>query len=408
VTPTVPVPPTEGTLAVGSPVVQALLLAGKSQGRLTLQEVEDALLAGGLPPEALDTALEEVAAAGIPLLDDALVEVGAPRPGAAVPLQGPGPESADDLDAPDEAVSVPASDPVRLYLRDIGRVPLLTAQDEVELAKAVEAGVLATEQLTRQPAPSAALRRDLLAVELAGRRAKRRLVEANLRLVVSIAKRYAGRRMAFLDLIQEGNLGLIRAVEKFDYARGFKFSTYATWWIRQAITRAVADQARTIRIPVHMVETINRVVRQQRRLLQELGREPTPEELGAALDLPAEKVLDILELAREPVSLDTPIGEDDGSQFGDFIEDSNAVVPSDAVAFRLLQDSLESLLHDLSERERQVIVLRFGLADGRPRTLEEVGQAFGVTRERIRQIESKTLMKLRSPSRAAELRDYLG
>jgi RNA polymerase primary sigma factor len=406
--PTVPVPPTEGTLAVGSPVVQALLLAGKAQGRLTLQEVEDALLAGGLPPEALDTALEELAAAGIPLLDDALVEVGAPRPGAAVPLQGPGPESADDLDAPDEAVSVPASDPVRLYLRDIGRVPLLTAQDEVELAKAVEAGVLATEQLTRQPAPSAALRRDLLAVELAGRRAKRRLVEANLRLVVSIAKRYAGRRMAFLDLIQEGNLGLIRAVEKFDYARGFKFSTYATWWIRQAITRAVADQARTIRIPVHMVETINRVVRQQRRLLQELGREPTPEELGAALDLPAEKVLDILELAREPVSLDTPIGEDDGSQFGDFIEDSNAVVPSDAVAFRLLQDSLESLLHDLSERERQVIVLRFGLADGRPRTLEEVGQAFGVTRERIRQIESKTLMKLRSPSRAAELRDYLG
>jgi RNA polymerase primary sigma factor len=296
---------------------------------------------------------------------------------------------------------------VRLYLRDIGRVPLLTAQDEVELAKAVEAGVLATEQLGLSGLPES-LRRDLLAVELAGRRAKRRLVEANLRLVVSIAKRYAGRRMAFLDLIQEGNLGLIRAVEKFDYARGFKFSTYATWWIRQAITRAVADQARTIRIPVHMVETINRVVRQQRRLLQDLGREPTPEELGAALDLPPDKVLEILELAREPVSLDTPIGEGDGSQFGDFIEDSNAVVPSDAVAFRLLQDSLDHLLHDLSDRERQVIVLRFGLADGVPRTLEEVGQAFGVTRERIRQIESKTLMKLRNPSRAAELRDYLG
>jgi RNA polymerase primary sigma factor len=297
---------------------------------------------------------------------------------------------------------------VRLYLRDIGRVPLLTAQDEVELAKAVEAGVLATEQLAVHPELSEALRRDLQAVELAGRRAKRRLVESNLRLVVSIAKRYAGRRMAFLDLIQEGNLGLIRAVEKFDYAKGFKFSTYATWWIRQAITRAVADQARTIRIPVHMVETINRVVRQQRRLLQDLGREPTPEELGAALDLTPDKVLEILELAREPVSLDTPIGEGDGSQFGDFIEDSNAVVPSDAVAFRLLQDSLDSLLHDLSERERQVIVLRFGLADGVPRTLEEVGQAFGVTRERIRQIESKTLMKLRHPSRAAELRDYLG
>jgi RNA polymerase primary sigma factor len=399
--PPVPVPPAELTLAAGSPEVQGLLLLGQARGSLTLQEVEEALLAGALPPEALETALSAAAAAGIRIADG-----DGPEP-AAVPAQATAPDLLDDGDGPEEPASAPASDPVRLYLRDIGRVPLLTAQDEVELAKAVEAGVLATEQLTVQPRLSEALRRDLTAVELAGRRAKRRLVEANLRLVVSIAKRYAGRRMAFLDLIQEGNLGLIRAVEKFDYAKGFKFSTYATWWIRQAITRAVADQARTIRIPVHMVETINRVVRQQRRLLQELGREPTPEELGAALDLPPDKVSEILELSREPVSLDTPIGEGDGSQFGDFIEDSNAVVPSDAVAFQLLQDSLDSLLHQLSDRERQVIVLRFGLADGVPRTLEEVGQTFGVTRERIRQIESKTLMKLRNPSRAAELGDYL-
>ena len=412
--PPAPPPPAELALAGGSPEVQALLQLGQARGWLALQEVEEAVLVAGLPPELLEPVLEAVAAAGVALRDgDGSASLVGAVPAQAVggqPLDGPPVEAADadDGDVAEEAASAPASDPVRLYLRDIGRVPLLTAQDEVELAKAVEAGVLATERLAGEPVPSGALRRDLEAVELAGRRAKRRLVESNLRLVVSIAKRYAGRRMAFLDLIQEGNLGLIRAVEKFDYARGFKFSTYATWWIRQAITRAVADQARTIRIPVHMVETINRVVRQQRRLLQELGREPTPEELGEALDLSPDKVLEILEMAREPVSLDTPIGEGDGSQFGDLIEDSNAVVPSDAVAFRLLQDSLDDLLHDLSERERQVIVLRFGLADGVPRTLEEVGQAFGVTRERIRQIESKTLMKLRRPSRAAELRDYLG
>ena len=401
--PPAPVPPTALPLAAGVEAdgdgpVQALLLLGRARGSLSLAEVEEALLAAALPPEALETTLQAVAAAGIPLQDG-------DGPVAAVPAQ-PVTGQDDEPDLADEAVSVPASDPVRLYLRDIGRVPLLSAQDEVELAKAVEAGVLATERLGR-PGVAEALRRDLLAVELVGRKAKRRLVESNLRLVVSIAKRYAGRRMAFLDLIQEGNLGLIRAVEKFDYAKGFKFSTYATWWIRQAITRAVADQARTIRIPVHMVETINRVVRHQRRLAQELGRDPTPEELGEAVELTPEKVLEILELAREPVSLDTPVGEGEGSHFGDFIEDSNAVVPPDAIAFRLLQASLEDLLHDLSDRERQVIVLRFGLADGTPRTLEEVGQAFGVTRERIRQIESKTLMKLRSPSRAAELRDYL-
>jgi len=398
--PPAPVPPAELTLAVGSPQVQALLLLGQARGWLALPEVQEALLAGELPAEALEAVLLVAARAGIAVRD------GGASP--TVPAQGLAPDADDDSDGPDEAGSAPVSDPVRLYLRDIGRVPLLTAQDEVELAKAVEAGVLAAEQLDLQAAMSDALRRDLLAVELAGRRAKRRLVESNLRLVVSIAKRYAGRRMAFLDLIQEGNLGLIRAVEKFDYARGFKFSTYATWWIRQAITRAVADQGRTIRIPVHMVETINRVVRHQRRLLQELGREPTSEELGAPVDLSADKVVEILELAREPVSLDTPIGEGEGSHFGDFIEDSHAVVPSDAVAFRLLQDALDALLHDLSERERQVIVLRFGLVDGVPRTLEEVGQSFGVTRERIRQIESKTLMKLRHPSRAGELRDYLG
>jgi len=410
--PPAPVPPAGLTLAAGSPEVQALLLLGQARGWLALPEVQEALLAGGLPAEALDAVLQAVAGAGVELRDGDEREPLTP----AVPAQAVRDSAADsaadsagdpDADELDDGGSAPASDPVRLYLRDIGRVPLLSAQDEVELARAVEAGVLAAEQLALQPGMAEALRRDLLAVELAGRRAKRRLVESNLRLVVSIAKRYAGRRMAFLDLIQEGNLGLIRAVEKFDYAKGFKFSTYATWWIRQAITRAVADQARTIRIPVHMVETINRVVRQQRRLLQELGRDPTPEELGAALDLTPDKVLDILELAREPVSLDSPVGEGDGSHFGDFIEDSHAVVPSDAVAFRLLQESLEQLLHDLSERERQVIVLRFGLVDGVPRTLEEVGQAFGVTRERIRQIESKTLMKLRSPSRAAELRDYL-
>ena len=376
----------EATLAVGAEEVQALLVRGRAAGSITTEEVVAALVAADLAPEALDGVLQAVVAAGIALVD---------------------PE--DEADEPTQEVAAgPTSDPVRLYLREIGRVPLLSAADEVELAKAIEAGVFAAEKLVVQPGLAESERRDLTLVQVAGVRAKRRLVEANLRLVVSIAKRYAGRGMAFLDLIQEGNLGLIRAVEKFDYTKGFKFSTYATWWIRQAITRAIADQARTIRIPVHMVETINKVVRLQRQLLQDLGREPTPEELGEALDLSPDKVVEIQRLAQEPVSLDTPIGEADDAHFGDFIEDADAVVPSDAVAFLLLKEQLELVLHDLSEREKQVIVLRFGLADGRPRTLEEVGHEFGVTRERIRQIESKTLLKLRHPSRAAKLRDYLG
>ena len=386
----VPVPMSaEVTLAVGSEEVQALLARGRQAGSLTAEQVGAALVAADLPAEALDGVLQAVASAGILLVD-------------------PAEDDADDGKPLEEPQAGPTSDPVRLYLREIGRVSLLTAADEVDLAKAIEAGLFAAEKIAVEPGLSEAERRDLHAVQVAGVLAKRRLVEANLRLVVSIAKRYVGRGMAFLDLIQEGNLGLIRAVEKFDYTKGFKFSTYATWWIRQAITRAIADQARTIRIPVHMVETINKVIRLQRQLLQDLGREPTPEELGAALELPPEKVVEIQKLAQEPVSLDTPIGEADDSHFGDFIEDADAVAPSEAAAFLLLKEQLELLLHDLSEREKQVLILRFGLADGRARTLEEVGQAFGVTRERIRQIESKTLLKLRHPSRAAKLRDYLG
>ncbi len=315
----------------------------------------------------------------------------------------------DDDDAPAQQVATAGAtaDPVKDYLKQIGKVALLNAEQEVDLAKRIEAGLFAAEKLTGGQVLSAALRRDLVALQWDGAIAKRQLVEANLRLVVSIAKRYVGRGMLFLDLIQEGNLGLIRAVEKFDYTKGFKFSTYATWWIRQAITRAIADQARTIRIPVHMVETINKLVRLQRQMLQELGREATPEELGAALELTPHKVLEIQKLAQEPVSLDTPIGTEEDSHLGDFIEDSDAVVPPDAASFILLQEQLETVLHSLSEREQRVIALRFGLQDGHPRTLEEVGREFGVTRERIRQIESKTLSKLRHPSRSDKLRDYL-
>ncbi|WP_272945191.1 RNA polymerase sigma factor [Nocardia nova] len=304
-----------------------------------------------------------------------------------------------------------SADSVRAYLKQIGKVALLNAEEEVELAKRIEAGLYATEKLREfadkgEKLPVAA-RRDLQWIMRDGNRAKNHLLEANLRLVVSLAKRYTGRGMAFLDLIQEGNLGLIRAVEKFDYTKGYKFSTYATWWIRQAITRAMADQARTIRIPVHMVEVINKLGRIQRELLQDLGREPTPEELAKEMDITPEKVLEIQQYAREPISLDQTIGDEGDSQLGDFIEDSEAVVAVDAVSFTLLQDQLQSVLETLSEREAGVVRLRFGLTDGQPRTLDEIGQVYGVTRERIRQIESKTMSKLRHPSRSQVLRDYL-
>ena len=302
-------------------------------------------------------------------------------------------------------------DPVRMYLKEIGKVDLLTAAEEVDLAMKIEAGLDAADKLEKQAAGEIELTRAemrrLMRVEQVGLDAKQALISANLRLVVSIAKRYVGRGMLFLDLIQEGNLGLIRAVEKFDYEKGFKFSTYATWWIRQAITRAIADQARTIRIPVHMVETINKLVRVQRQLLQDLGRDPTPEEIGAEMDMSADRVREIQKISQEPVSLETPIGEEEDSQLGDFIEDAQAVVPADAASFSMLQEQLTQVLDGLAERERKVIELRFGLEDGHPRTLEEVGREFGVTRERIRQIESKTLAKLRHPSRSSKLKDYL-
>ena len=311
----------------------------------------------------------------------------------------------------DSSVALLTGDPVRMYLKEIGKVPLLTATEEIDLAMKIEAGVEAAEKLEAAEDQGIELerreRRRLSRIEQVGLDAKQQLIEANLRLVVSIAKRYVGRGMLFLDLIQEGNLGLIRAVEKFDYTKGFKFSTYATWWIRQAITRSIADQARTIRIPVHMVETINKLVRIQRQLLQELGREPTPEEIAEEMGLTPERVREIQKISQEPVSLETPIGEEEDSQLGDFIEDDAAVVPPDAASFSMLQEQLSKVLDGLAERERKVISLRFGLEDGHPRTLEEVGREFGVTRERIRQIESKTLAKLRHPSRSSKLKDYL-
>jgi len=328
-----------------------------------------------------------------------------PLPTGAIVLSAS--DEDDDIPVISSAITGATADPVKDYLKQIGKVPLLNAVEEVDLALRIEAGLFAEDKLANTPKMDKQLRRELMWVAKDGQRAKSHLLGANLRLVVSLAKRYTGRGMQFLDLIQEGNLGLIRAVEKFDYTKGFKFSTYATWWIRQAITRAMADQARTIRIPVHMVEVINKLARVQRQMLQDLGREPTPEELSRELDMTPEKVVEVQKYGREPISLHTPLGEDGDSEFGDLIEDTEAVVPADAVGFTMLQKQLESLLDSLSEREAGVIRMRFGLGDGIPKTLDQIGDTFGVTRERIRQIESKTMAKLRHPSRSQSLRDYL-
>jgi RNA polymerase primary sigma factor len=368
------------------------------------------------PAGALSEAGPVVAAAAAALTDAAgPASPAAAAPGPATRPPGTAEEEAfvygdddDDLPAAQVASAGATADPVKDYLKQIGKVPLLNAEQEVELAKRIEAGLFAEEKLAEGLdglEPAARLDMEWIAED--GRRAKNHLLEANLRLVVSLAKRYTGRGMLFLDLIQEGNLGLIRAVEKFDYTKGYKFSTYATWWIRQAITRAMADQARTIRIPVHMVEVINKLARVQRQMLQDLGREPTPEELAAELDMTPEKVIEVQKYGREPISLHTPLGEDGDSEFGDLIEDSEAIQPGEAVSFTLLQEQLHSVLDTLSEREAGVVSMRFGLTDGQPKTLDEIGKVYGVTRERIRQIESKTMSKLRHPSRSQVLRDYL-
>jgi RNA polymerase primary sigma factor len=421
-------------------VKETITAKGRERGFVTSEDLLETVPVDDFTPEQVEEFLTQV--------QDHLSNEGI----EVIEVPGEETDAATQVRIEVDLLKAPTNDPVRMYLKEIGKVPLLNAAQEIDLARRIEAGELSTalQILIRdeeKPEPKAikfcvekvwAIRdhqltafgkvegigRDKIAksyrpksddemqawlhrVERDGQLAKRKLIEANLRLVVSIAKRYVGRGMLFLDLIQEGNLGLIRAVEKFDYAKGFKFSTYATWWIRQAITRAIADQARTIRIPVHMVETINKLVRVQRQLLQDLGREPTPDEIGKVMGIGAEKVREIQKVSQEPVSLETPIGEEEDSHLGDFIEDSDAVVPVDAASFILLQEQLESVLHTLSEREKKVIQLRFGLVDGHPRTLEEVGREFGVTRERIRQIESKTLSKLRHPSRSQKLRDYL-
>src|SRR5215469_14203206 len=381
------------SLAAAPPIDQVadLLAQARERGTISMTELTAAFDRCDLSADAVDGVLKLLADEGVDVIDtQADTEELVPRPAQA------------------DARRAVTGDLVRIYLREIGRVPLLTAHDEVELAKAIEAGLFAEEMMHQGlringVGPDLA---DLMLVSADGTRAKQRLIEANLRLVVSIAKRYIGRGLVFLDLIQEGNLGLIRAVEKFDYTRGYKFSTYATWWIRQAITRAIADQARTIRVPVHMVETINKLARVTRQLHQELGREATVEELARELGVEPDRVAEIQRIAQEPVSLQSPIGEEE-SDLGDFIEDADAVVPIEAAAFIMLQDQLDRVLCELSEREQRIIQLRFGLSDGHPRTLEEVGKEFGVTRERIRQIESKTLAKLRHPSRALLLREYL-
>jgi RNA polymerase primary sigma factor len=381
------------SLAAAPPVDQVadLVAQARERGTISMTELTAAFDRCDLSADAVDGVLKLLADEGVDVVD-----------------AQPDPEDLAPRQAQAEARRAVTGDLVRIYLREIGRVPLLTASDEVELAKAIEAGLFAEEMMqtgVRGDGRGPQLA-DLMLVSADGTRAKQRLIEANLRLVVSIAKRYIGRGLVFLDLIQEGNLGLIRAVEKFDYTKGYKFSTYATWWIRQAITRAIADQARTIRIPVHMVETINKMARIQRQLHQDLGREATPEEIAAEMGMHPDRVAEIQRIAQEPVSLQSPIGEED-SDLGDFIEDADAVVPMEAAAFIMLQDQLEHVLDNLSVREQRIIQLRFGLTDGHPRTLEEVGREFGVTRERIRQIESKTLAKLRHPSRAQMLREYL-
>ncbi|MBP2017563.1 RNA polymerase primary sigma factor [Symbiobacterium terraclitae] len=381
----------EAKVQTARELVKELIAKGRRKGSLSYSEIADFLQGIELEPEQMEEIYDSLVEAGIEVVGD--------RPDEAVDEDDvatlveadavPAPDSEPDGEpAPDEEVEIDLSvpegiaidDPVRMYLKEIGRVPLLTAEEEVEYAERIEKG---------------------------DEEAKRRLAEANLRLVVSIAKRYVGRGMQFLDLIQEGNLGLIKAVEKFDYRKGFKFSTYATWWIRQAITRAIADQARTIRIPVHMVETINKLIRVTRQLVQELGREPTPEEIAEHMDISVERVREIQKIAQEPVSLETPIGEEEDSHLGDFIEDHEAPAPAEAASFTLLKEQLEEVLESLTPREEKVLRLRFGLDDGRARTLEEVGQVFGVTRERIRQIEAKALRKLRHPSRSRKLKDYL-
>ena len=391
-----------------------LALAKKKKNMLEYQEISDFFADMQLEAEQFDKILDFLEANNIDVLritdddsdDEILLDV----------------DDEDEIEVEKIDLSVPdgvsIEDPVRMYLKEIGKVPLLSAEEEIELAKNMEAGAVAKEKIailnSREENATeeelAEIKEEIKNLQKyldAGDEAKKRLAEANLRLVVSIAKRYVGRGMLFLDLIQEGNLGLIKAVEKFDYRKGYKFSTYATWWIRQAITRAIADQARTIRIPVHMVETINKLIRVSRQLLQELGREPSPEEIAAEMNMPVERVREILKISQEPVSLETPIGEEEDSHLGDFIQDDNVPVPADAAAFTLLKEQLEEVLGTLTEREQKVLTLRFGLEDGRARTLEEVGKEFNVTRERIRQIEAKALRKLRHPSRSRKLKDYL-
>ena len=391
-----------------------LALAKKKKNMLEYQEISDFFADMQLEAEQFDKILDFLEANNIDVLritdDDSDYEI-------LLDV-----DDEDEIEVEKIDLSVPdgvsIEDPVRMYLKEIGKVPLLSAEEEIELAKNMEAGAVAKEKIailkSREENATeeelAEIKEEIKNLQKdldAGDEAKKRLAEANLRLVVSIAKRYVGRGMLFLDLIQEGNLGLIKAVEKFDYRKGYKFSTYATWWIRQAITRAIADQARTIRIPVHMVETINKLIRVSRQLLQELGREPSPEEIAAEMNMPVERVREILKISQEPVSLETPIGEEEDSHLGDFIQDDNVPVPADAAAFTLLKEQLEEVLGTLTEREQKVLTLRFGLEDGRARTLEEVGKEFNVTRERIRQIEAKALRKLRHPSRSRKLKDYL-